>query len=35
MKIFIVTIAAVILLMVFPMKNVQDVVNSHKIERFD
>jgi len=35
MKTFIVTIAAVILLMVFPMQNVQDMVNSHKIERFD
>jgi len=35
MKTFIVTIAAVILLMVFPMQNVQDIVNSHKIERFD
>jgi len=30
-----VTIAAVILLMVFPLQNVQDIVNSHKIERFD
>ena len=29
------TIAAVVLLMVFPMQNVQDIVNSHKIERFD
>lgn len=35
MKTFIVTIAAVVLLMVFPMQNVQDIVNSHKIERFD
>lgn len=35
MKTFIVTIAAVILLMIFPMQNVQDIVNSHKIERFD
>ncbi|MCL5771605.1 MAG: hypothetical protein M1479_04940 [Actinobacteria bacterium] len=35
MKTFIVTIAAIILLMVFPMQNVQDIVNSHKIERFD
>jgi len=35
MKTFIVTIAAVILLMVFPMQNVQDILNSHKIERFD
>jgi len=35
MKTFIVTIAAVLLLMVFPMQNVQDIVNSHKIERFD
>src|SRR4030042_4171082 len=35
MKTFIVTIAAVIILMVFPMQNVQDIVNSHKIERFD
>ena len=35
MKTFIVTIAAVVLLMVFPMENVQDIVNSHKIERFD
>ena len=35
MKTFIVTIAAVILLMLFPMQNVQDIVNSHKIERFD
>jgi len=35
MKTFIVTIAAVILLMVFPLQNVQDIVNSHKIERFD
>jgi len=34
-KTFIVTIAAVVLLMVFPMQNVQDIVNSHKIERFD
>ena len=35
MKTFIVTIAAVILLMIFPMQNVQDIINSHKIERFD
>ena len=35
MKTFIVTIAAVVILMVFPMQNVQDIVNSHKIERFD
>lgn len=35
MKTFIVTIAAVMLLMIFPMQNVQDIVNSHKIERFD
>ena len=35
MKTFIVTIAAVVLLMVFPTQNVQDIVNSHKIERFD
>jgi len=35
MKTFIVTIAAVVLLMVFPMQNVQDIVNSYKIERFD
>ena len=35
MKTFIVTIAAIILLMVFPMQNIQDIVNSHKIERFD
>jgi len=35
MKTFIVTIAAVILLIVFPLQNVQDIVNSHKIERFD
>jgi len=35
MKTFIVTIAAVVLLMVFPMQNVQDIVNSHKMERFD
>ena len=35
MKTFIVTIAAVILLMVFPLQNVQDIINSHKIERFD
>ncbi len=35
MKTFIVTIAAILLLMVFPMQNVQDIVNSHKIERFD
>jgi len=35
MKTFMVTIAAVILLMVFPLQNVQDIVNSHKIERFD
>ena len=35
MKIFIVTIAAVILIMVFPMQNVQDILNSRKIERFD
>ena len=35
MKTFIVTIAAIVLLMVFPMQNVQDIVNSHKIERFD
>jgi len=34
-KTFIVTIAAIVLLMVFPMQNVQDIVNSHKIERFD
>ena len=30
-----VTIAAVILLMVFPMQIVLDIVNTHKIERFD
>jgi uncharacterized protein YkvS len=35
MKTFIVTVAAIILLMVFPMQIVQDIVNSHKIERFD
>ena len=35
MKTFIVTVAAIVLLMVFPMQNVQDIVNSHKIERFD
>ena len=35
MKTFIVTVAAIILLMVFPMQNVLDIVNSHKIERFD
>lgn len=35
MKTFIVTVAAIILIMVFPMQNVQDIVNSHKIERFD
>ena len=35
MKTFIVTISAVVSLMVFPMQNVQDIVNSHKIERFD
>jgi hypothetical protein len=35
MKTFIVTIAAVILLMVFPMQNVQDILNFYKIERFD
>jgi hypothetical protein len=35
MKTFIVTIAAILLLMVFPMQIVQDIVNSHKIERFD
>ena len=35
MKTFIVTIAAIVLLMVFPMQNVLDIVNSHKIERFD
>ena len=35
MKTFMVTIAAIMLLMVFPMQNVQDIVNSHKIERFD
>jgi len=34
-KTFIVTIAAIVLLMVFPMQNVLDIVNSHKIERFD
>jgi len=34
MKTFIVTVAAIILLMVFPMQNVLDIVNSHKIERF-
>jgi len=34
-KTFIVTVAAIVLLMVFPMQNVQDIVNSHKIERFD
>lgn len=28
MKTFIVTIAAIILLMIFPMQNVQDIVNS-------
>ena len=35
MKTFIVTVAAITLLMVFPMQNVLDIVNSHKIERFD
>jgi len=35
MKTFIVTVAAIILLMVFPMQNVLDIVNSHKIERFN
>jgi len=35
MKTFIVTVAAIILLMVFPMQIVLDIVNSHKIERFD
>jgi uncharacterized protein YkvS len=35
MKTFIVTLAAIILLMVFPLQNVLDIVNSHKIERFD
>ena len=35
MKTFIVTLAAIILLMVFPMQNVLDIVNSHKIERFN
>ncbi|GAH86852.1 unnamed protein product, partial [marine sediment metagenome] len=35
MKTFIVTVAAIILLMVFPMQIVQDIVNTHKIERFD
>ncbi len=35
MKTFIVTIAAIILIMVFPMQNVQDILNSRKIERFD
>jgi len=35
MKTFIVTVAAMILLLVFPMQIVQDIVNSHKIERFD
>jgi len=30
-----VTIAAVILLMVFPMQIVLDIINTHKIERFD
>jgi len=35
MKTFIVTLAAIILLMVFPMQNVLDIVNAHKIERFD
>lgn len=35
MKTFMVTIAAVILLMVFPMQIVLDIVNTHKIERFD
>ena len=35
MKTFIVTVAAIVLLMVFPMQNVQDIVNSHNIERFD
>jgi hypothetical protein len=35
MKTFIVTIAAVILLMVFSLRNVQDIVNLHRVERFD
>jgi len=35
MKTFIVTVAAIILLMVFPMQVVQDIVNTHRIERFD
>jgi len=35
MKTFIVTVAALILIMIFPMQNIQDIVNSHKIERFD
>lgn len=35
MKTFIVTVAVMVLLMVFPMQNVLDIVNSHKIERFD
>jgi hypothetical protein len=35
MKTFIVTIACLIIIMVFPMQNVLDTVNSHKIERLD
>ncbi len=35
MKTLIVTVAAMLLLIVFPMQIVQDIVNTHKIERFD
>ena len=35
MKTFIVTVAALILLIIFPMQIVQDIVNTHKIERLD
>jgi uncharacterized protein YkvS len=35
MKTFIVTIASLLILMIFPMQNVMDIVNNHKIERLD
>jgi len=35
MKTFIVTIASLLILMIFPLQNVLDIVNNHKIERLD
>ena len=35
MKTFIVTLAAILLLMIFPLQNVQDIITAHRIERFD